>query len=69
MKNTDNLNGAVIERGVISEVKNGKYKIRSVTRYGIITPFMSAIAGIYDVGDVVYYFMFDDGKGMILAAV
>ena len=68
MKN-DSMSGAMIERGVICAAVNGSYKIRSATRYGIITPYLKAMSGIYSVGDTVYYFMFPDGNGMILAAV
>lgn len=66
----DNNYGAYIERGVIdAEAQNG-YKVKSLSREGIITPALPALNGtIYHVGDYVYFFVFDDGHGAILAAI
>lgn len=74
--------GAAIERGKIAEKKAGPlYKVESYTRDGVKTRWMEAINQYvreyegdppqenkyeYAVGDEVYYFMFDDGRGMIL---
>ena len=64
-----NNNGATIERGVVEEVCATGYKVKSYTRDGIITPAIPAASGAaYKAGDRVYFFMFDDGHGMILAA-
>lgn len=65
----NNPYGAAIERGVITEVCAGGYRISSYSRKGITTPAIPSIDGrIYMAGDRVYYFMFDDGHGAILAA-
>ena len=61
--------GATIERGVIAEACEDGYKIRSLTRDGIVTPALPSISGTaYRAGDRVYFFVFDDGHGAILAA-
>jgi hypothetical protein len=61
--------GARIERGEIAEAAEGLYVVQSLTRDGIITPALPTMGGAtYDVGDRVYYFLFDDGHGLILAA-
>lgn len=60
--------GATIERGFIIEVCEDGYKVKSYTRDGITTPALSAASGTaYEAGDRVYFFMFDDGNGAILA--
>ena len=56
-----------IERGEISEVKSGPlYRVKSYTRDGVITRWIEAAQGEYEEQDKVYFFMFDDGRGMIL---
>ena len=61
--------GANIERGIIAEVCEGGYKVQSLTRDGIMTPAIPSVSGTaYKAGDCVYYFVFDDGHGAILAA-
>ena len=61
--------GAQIERGQIETVTgDNRYKVASNSRDGIITPALPSIGGAtYTVGDHVYFFMFDDGHGAILA--
>ena len=65
------MQGALIERGVIESVGEKGYRVKSLTRYPIVTPEIAAIGDnmitMYDVGDIVYFFMFPDGNGMILA--
>ena len=62
-------NGANIERGIIAEVCEAGYKVQSYTRYGIVTPAIQSVSGAaYKVGARVYFFVFDDGHGAILAA-
>ena len=64
----ENEYGAVIERGEIIESENNLYVVRSLTRSGVITPPMRATDGTkYHIGDRVYFFMFDDGNGRIIA--
>lgn len=61
--------GAAIERGKILSVESGGYRIESYTRDGITTPPIPAMGGAaYSAGDRVYFFLFDDGSGAILAA-
>lgn len=61
--------GTTIERGQIVEADEDGYKVASFTRNGITTPALSTIGGTtYQVGDRVYFFVFDDGHGAILAA-
>lgn len=61
--------GATVERGIVKEVCAEGYKVQSYTRNGVITPAIPAARGAaYEVGDRVYFFVFDDGHGMILAA-
>lgn len=62
------LGGALIERGEITQVRDDGYIIRSYSRYPVMTnPLKSIAADIFRVGDTVYYFMFDDGSGLILS--
>lgn len=61
--------GAAIERGIIAEACGGGYKVQSFTRDGIVTPAIPSVSGApLKVGDRVYFFVFDDGHGAILAA-
>ena len=69
MKN-DRISGAMIERGEVIGVGEEGYTVRSFTRYSITTPELKPIDySVYSVGDIVYYFLFPDGDGAILAAV
>lgn len=55
------------ERGNVVAVMDGLlYKVKSYTRDGIISRWIEAVQGQYQKGDDVYFFMFDDGRGMIL---
>lgn len=66
----ENEYGAVIERGEIIESENNLYVVRSLTRSGVTTPPMRAADGTtYRNGDRVYFFMFDDGNGRIIAGL
>lgn len=59
--------GARIERGTIAEVVGDQYVVRSMTRLNVVTePIAAMIDGEYSAGDEVYFFLFDDGDGMIL---
>ncbi len=61
--------GATIERGRIISAEKDGYKVMSYTRDNITTPPIPAIGGAtYNVDDRVYFFVFDDGHGAILAA-
>jgi len=55
------------ERGKVCAKKSGPlYKVESYTRDGIVSRWIEAVQGEYQSGDDVYFFMFDDGRGMIL---
>lgn len=64
----DEVYGAPIERGVIDSIKDGCYRVASYTRDGIVSLPIKSICNsdTYSIGDKVYFFMFDDGNGMIL---
>lgn len=58
--------GARIERGLVVSSKENGYTVASVSRDGIITPPLPCSGDAVNVGDVVNFFLFDDGKGMII---
>ena len=62
---------AGFERGEICGKKAGPlYKVKSYTRGGIISRWMQAIPQAndaeFEMGDRAYFFMFDDGRGMVI---
>lgn len=66
--------GAMIERGRVREADEAgaaaRYTVESASRPGVVTPPLIALNGeLYDVGDSVAFFMFDDGTGGILCRV
>ena len=73
--------GATIDRGIIKSEESGGFVVASYTREGVETRPLKAVNAYvreyegdpptehkytYAVGDEVYFFMFDDGRGMIL---
>lgn len=56
---------AEIERGIVTRVKDGKCKVSSISSFGLETPYLPCTEDIHE-NDVVYYFMFDDGKGRVI---
>lgn len=69
MSNTEQF-GAYIERGEIAEKVGNGYIVRSYTRFDILTQKIYSVNdNAYSVGDMVYYFMFPDGNGMIISAI
>lgn len=61
--------GAAIERGVVLEVSETGYRVKSTTRDGIITPEIPAVnANTFAVGDKVFFFLFEDGSGGVISA-
>lgn len=69
--------GAPIERGTIVSIDGDRYRVASYSRDGVRSLPMKAIIDFdtdydgvpirrYGIGDRVYFFMFDDGNGMIL---
>ena len=64
------LYGAVLERGRVTEVQEDRYRIVSLDRRGITTPPLPALQGTQvQAGDTVLFCMFDDGSGMVIAAM
>lgn len=60
--------GAPLERGVIEQIKDQKYTVASISRKGITSPpIPSAAKDTLSIGDLVFFFLFDDGDGLILA--
>lgn len=60
--------GALIERGVITAEIDGGYSVESFDRKGVITPPITGISQeTYSAGDRVFFFLFNDGHGKILA--
>lgn len=59
--------GARIERGTIKEVTADGYRVESFDRRGIITPPIPASGGAaFENGATVYFFVFEDGRGLII---
>jgi len=58
-----------IERGKIVEAKDGGYKVESYTRGGVTSRFLDPGTVVCATGDEVYFFMFPDGRGMILGKI
>lgn len=70
--------GAWIERGIIDAVDGSRYRIKSICRDGVTTPWLEVLCvnpkltdaeykpTEYKTGDMVYFFMFPDGHGAIL---
>lgn len=57
---------AAIERGIIIHAQNHLYEVKSITRDGIITPPIPANISNLSAGDCVYFFVYDDGRGLII---
>ena len=63
------MDGALIERGRVIEKTDTGYRVKSLTRDGITTPPIPAMGEAeHQAGSLVYFFVFGDGRGMILAA-
>lgn len=58
--------GARIERGSIKEVSNGTYTVESYDRPGVTGWGLASTGDIYTAGDTVYFFLFPDGKGLVI---
>ena len=70
MNQENNSYGAKIERGVITQAAGGKYIVQSFDRHGLATPPIEANhQEQYSAGDRVYFFLFDDGSGKIIASM
>ena len=63
---------ANVERGkVLTVTGDGTYIVASLDRDGIETPPIRALMNgdTYTVGDMVFFFLFSDGMGMIISTV
>lgn len=59
--------GAPLERGVIEEITDNRYRVTSIDRDGITSrPIKTISSGDLEIGDKVYFFLFPDGTGLIL---
>lgn len=58
-----------IDRGTISEKDGSLYRVKSYMRDGVPSRWIEAVQGEYALEDRVYYFTFDDGRGMILGRI
>lgn len=62
------LFGALIERGEVLTAEDAAYTVKSYDRDGVVTPPIPAIDNVNpDVGNRVFFFMFNDGSGRIIA--
>lgn len=62
--------GATIERGEVISAEGNAYSVRSLDREGIVSPPMQALdRGGYDMGDLVFFFLFQDGTGAIIGEI
>lgn len=63
------MSGASVERGYVKNITQEGIRVESITRPGIVTPPMELLEVMEDPqpGDMVYYYMFSDGKCRILA--
>jgi len=70
MKNEACYSGAFVERGIVTAVEDDGYVIASYDRKGITLPPIKGFDNAtYEVGDKVYYFVFNDGTGKIICGL
>ena len=58
--------GAKMERGIIVRAEGGRYDIESFDRPGVTGYGLKALKTI-EAGKTAYFFLFRDGKGLIIA--
>lgn len=70
MDKCEQTGGAAFDRGRVTGKRsrtNLQYRMESYTRKGVKTRWMESVGDTeYGVGDEVYFFMFPDGRGMVL---
>lgn len=67
MQGNDVFDRAYIERGEITQVTQDGYCLKSYGRSGLEVRYIPALGGAeYKTGDRVYFFIFTDGKGLII---
>lgn len=70
MSMRDEGHGAAIERGQVVTIAPEGARIKSLTRDGITTPPLPTMEGLtIQTGELVYFFLFDDGRGMVIARI
>ncbi len=70
MKNENCYSGTFVERGIVTAVEDDGYVIASYDRKGITLPPIKGFDNAtYEVGDKVYYFVFNDGTGKIICGL
>lgn len=66
----ENRYGAMMERGEIAEKTDEGYRVKSYDRDGVVTAALPAMDGkTFGIGQKVYFFMFPDGSGLVVAAL
>ena len=59
--------GALIERGLVTKETESGYVVESCDRRGVVSPPIAGINNeMYSAGDRVFFFLFDDGDGLIV---
>ena len=68
-KESCGFDSAMIERGIVTAVSSGKYTVKSYGRDPLETPPLKPLTSgaTYAVNDQVFFFLFNDGDGRILA--
>lgn len=62
--------GAKIERGIVTDKTSIGYVIKSIDRNGIITPAIAASGQeLYTVGELVSFYLYNDGTGRIICGL
>lgn len=60
--------GALMERGRVLEAAEGKCRLESISRPGVTTPMLPMMTKeTVKAGDIAFFCLFDDGKGIVLA--
>ena len=61
------VTGTTVERGKITEVANGGYRVENLDRPGLTSRVITGIDNTtYTANDIVYFFLFKDGMGKII---
>lgn len=70
MKNEQNTPfGACIERGKITAIKENTYTVESYDRPGVTAWELESMTDGLHVGDRVYFFVFQDGSGLVMRTI
>ena len=70
MKKEQNpLYGAIIERGQITAISGNTYTVESYDRPGVTAWELKSLEQSHNVGDRVYFFVFQDGGGLVIRKI